>query len=362
MSNKELRDPEKRESRSRLKAVSVDDNCKDRPRSWQRSSDVPDSKSMPIITDGDPAEAIEMDTFGPRPTSNSSPKLSVGDNDDDSGGGGGGGSESGALPGFLSSTACPELRPVPAKTERQPRDNAHAQLKTPEEEAASFTHPAVLPPPDYYDLQEPLRARQPGNQKGADPTPPGTEEMLPVNGVQEDWDSDGDEPDTPLPLLHISEEDLNGNVSKLDSFDSEFLPPPPLPPPERFATEPVSHSPPPPPAHHRPKDLTTALVDGVYVPPVGRSSGSLSEDDSAGFLPNTLSSTEAGSPLLEDTPPGEAYAFDPCTYSDPDDLDEQFMHGSPKKGSGGLSGAEDNKQDYERRLRNVRADQEAIPI
>jgi len=58
---------------------------------------------------------------------------------------------------------------------------------------------------------------------------------------------------------------------------------------------------------------------------------------------------------------GEAYAFDPCTYSDPDDLDEQFMHGSPKKGSGGLSGAED-KQDYERRLRNVRADQEAIPI
>ena len=252
---------------------------------------------------------------------------------------------------------------VPVKMETQPRDNAHAQLKTPEEEEA-YARPAVLPPPDS-NLREPLgQQQQPGSQKGAEPASPCTAEMLPVNGVLENWDSDEEErADNSLPRLHISEEDLNGNVSKMDSFDSGFLPPPLPPPPERFASEPVSpslSSPSPPPAH-RPKNLVTVPVDGMYVPLVGRSPGSVSEDDSAGLLPNTLSSTEAGSPLTSETPQGGAYVFDPCIDSDPNDLDEQFMHGSPKKGTGSYAGAED-KQDYERRLRNVRSDQEAIPI
>ncbi|XP_070186964.1 pro-neuregulin-1, membrane-bound isoform-like isoform X1 [Littorina saxatilis] len=347
VSEQHLRDLERRGSgsRSRLKAVSVDDNCADRPKSWK--AEVPDSKSMPVIRDGseggESKEKIEMDdlshTLPPMTVSNSSPGLS------------GSGRDGPAvvvvpnLPDFLSS---PELMSVPVRMETQPRDNMHAQLKSPEDESC---RPVVLPP-DYSPLS-PLLEQPRWNHVQPDSPP--------INGVLEGLDSEGEEEEQPLPVLHISEEDLNGNVSKPNSFESEFLPPPPeymqaADPASPSLSSPTSSS--SPAAYPRPKNLSS-LLDGVYVPLVGHSPGSGSEDDSAGFLPRTLSSTEASSPTMDGGTP--SYSFDPCMDSDPNEFDDQFMHGSPKKGAGPFREAED-KQDYERRLQNVRADQEAIPI
>lgn len=372
-------DLERRGSRSRLKAVSVDDSCQDRPRSWKGGSEVPDSKSMPVITggDGDSAEAIEMDTLGPRPASSSSsprlsqgePRLSQGEPEGEQGDGG--------LPGFLSSFASPELMAVPVRLETQPRDNAHAQLKTPEEDSEAFLLPAVLPPDSSPEGSAGVPPPPPPPGRPGEPWAPGggAEEPRPVNGVWEDWDSDGEggpAEESLLPRLHISEEDLNGNVPKLDSFDSDFLPPPPArsASQEQPAASPPSSSSSPSSPPCRPNKLASppgglepSPWEGGYSPPAGRSPDSegSEEEDSAGLLPLTLSSTEASSSLTGGSPPGHAYAFDPCIDSDPNDFDEQFMHGSPKKGVGTYPATED-KQEYERRLRNVRTDQEAIPI
>ncbi|XP_076437488.1 uncharacterized protein LOC143276639 isoform X2 [Babylonia areolata] len=348
LSDMESRDVERNGVRSRLKAVSVKESCGERPTSWKGPGPVPDSRSLPVILDGQGGvpEVIEMNKLGPLTPGASSPRQTPSPDHMDG----------------LSRT------PTSPDSPRQsvlhsPADGAPPCYSPPQEGQPSL-EPALLPPEDHDSLL--LPRPQPRDPEGSGPgLADALESPLPVNGEVENWESEDEMPDTPLLPLHISEEDLNGNMPRLDHLvfkgSSSSPPPPPSPPPELFSTEPDSaplfslsparHLPTCPPSHLPP----------VGPPLPGHRPGSLSEDDSACFLPHTLTSTEASSPLTEDPPQCETYAFDPSNDSDPDYFDEQFMHGSPKKGTGCFLGAED-KQDYERRLRNVCADQDAIPI
>jgi hypothetical protein len=112
----------------------------------------------------------------------------------------------------------------------------------------------------------------------------------------------------------------------------------------------------------------------------GRSCSPGSEDGSSG-LPFSSTVTEASSPTgrdpvspspppLEDSSP---YTYDPSFLHSPDadDFDRQFMHISPRRATGLVgkspgairySPDADDPQDYERRMQNVKPDQDAIPI
>lgn len=318
---------ERRGSRSRLKAVSVDNNCKDRPKSW-KPSEVPDSKSMPAIADGNSRVALDMGN-SPRRSQTGLPDTGHSEESPRRGEPGyenpmqgeardeipWGGEARDESPWNTEDLAAPVMMETPSKA------NAHAQLKTPAVRGTNSGPAKLFQPGEDFSSPHPAFA------------------AFPVNGVLQD-SSDEDDEVSPLPPLHISEEDLNGNVAKRN---------------DQSACRPL----PPPPAY-RPKGLPDQLDDS-YVPTfgVGYSPRSVSEEDSTGFQPLALNNSQDVSPSAsEATPLGVAYAFDPCNESDPE-LDDQFMHGSPKKS---VYGGADDKQDYERRLRNVRTDQEAIPI
>jgi hypothetical protein len=272
---------------------------------------------------------------------------------------------------------------VPVVMETPPRDNAHAQLKPalPEEDDLP-EWPAVKDDAVPRDNStEPMDRPAGGRHNGADVFS-SNKQPLPaaVNGMNFDDDDDDDEEEeddeekNSLPKLHISEEDLNGNVPNRFSFPSEFLPPPEplLLPPKKSTSDHYSPSPycmTPPyeqqlPYHNnsrgsgRPADLGHGRRKGsgdydvprgaVMQQQQGRSCSLGSEDGSSG-LPFSSTVTEASSPTGRDPespPPPPLEDSSPYTY------DPSFLH-SPDA---------DDPQDYERRMQNVKPDQDAIPI
>ncbi|KAL8561628.1 hypothetical protein ACOMHN_001360 [Nucella lapillus] len=360
------REVERRGSRSRLKAVSVDDSCKDRPPSWKGEESLagrgeePHHHHHPVRRGGGGGgggqgrgwcpEVIEMDDLGPRRSNSPTPSPDLSDSPGDPVEG---------LPGFLSSFSSPGDRAdPPIRMNTPPKDNAHAQLKTPEEQS--------LPPPSAtadYDIPKP--SPQPGRQVPGTavlsaPGDGGEGGVLTLNGLLPESDSETEEEEEGkgLPLLHISEEDLNAKLSKADSLDSRFLPSAPAyssedaksPPSGSCPTPSYNAGNPPPPTHQPPKmgGCEAVILDGHI-------QDSFCDDDCGGFLPHAFKGLAGDPPRRE-----AAYCFDPAMDSDPNDID-QFMHVSPKASPGGYSSTE-VQQDYERRLRNVLVDSEAIPI
>ncbi|XP_076459530.1 uncharacterized protein LOC143292817 isoform X2 [Babylonia areolata] len=340
-SGREAREVERRGSRSRLKAVSVDDSCKDRPPSWRAEADVPGRETQPLVgagQAGSPPELIEMDDLTPSPDRPTDPRP-VEEEEEES-------PLVEGLPGFLSSFSSPGQGEAPIKMGTPPKDNAHAQLKTPEEQSFSNSKSA-----SDYDVPKP--SAHPANvdtafspdRKEAEPIPsvnsprePSEPRVLAINGALPGLDSEDEEGGKTLPMLHISEEDLNRNLSKAGTTD--MLP----------LSAAAAHRP-----GHQPSVMADGVgVDGVGVGVDGRLQPTVCDDDCGGFLPHALRDS------LRNPSPRELYSFDPAMDSDSDDAD-QFMHGSPKKSLGGCSAGE-VQQDYERRLRNVRTDQEPIPI
>ena len=380
-------DLDRRGSRSRLKAVSVDDNCRDRPKSWHRDALVLDAKSMPAIEDSagpedfpasnghcQPVSEVPLQSGAPQRSPalvNDAPQVASHD------------APTPALPDF-------EQLAAPVMLDTLPKDNASAMLKSPN---SSIDLPATRPnnsaqPAPYnspveddhmvtaypdYDIP---RSQPAYNTVIPRLTP--EEEDSPRHLVNGRPDLEEELEDDPLPPLHISEDDLaSSGYPKRDSFVSEYLPPPPPPPPQYGSEEeealysPYTMS--PPYEQQLPRLDPAPSVDGS-------TSYYMSPDED--FVSSTLDS----SPTQASSSPGHTpyqnnmYAWDPTSPLNSPDTDyDQFMHRSPcqpdsvqdkdlsplgtkSKPGYALGSSLIDQRDYQLRMQNVRPDQDPIPI
>lgn len=155
----------------------------------------------------------------------------------------------------------------------------------------------------------------------------------------EESDSEGTQDITPLHSLHINEENFSSH------FDA----------PSKLASFPLfSHS---TAAVSRPN----IPVSMTYIPGISFNPATPAEnDDSLGSYPLSLSnSVETTISTVPDSVKlGNSYAFVPYSDSEPDDINEQFMHRSPPRGAYSNT----NEANRERYLQGVRESQNPVRI
>ncbi|PVD37975.1 hypothetical protein C0Q70_00577 [Pomacea canaliculata] len=317
------RDPlERREPRHRLKAAPEDDNVTE--------TRTPVGVTAPITTGGNSPEIVELTATGPDPTDQ---RRFLGPEHEKQGG---------WTPETFSSLIPFTEMSEPVRMEVRPTANVYAQMK-PLPKAPNAPNTILHTPPSKD---------APNTVKVVDVSFP---ETPPMNGVLiGDSDNEGESVTSPqLPLLHISEEDLTRNVHKPQKpFPGGGLSSPSAPP-----TVSLTPASPARALEPRPESFPSQFPVGVRAPP---NSSSLSDEDSGGFSVRNLSGSEATSPTYFSsaaTARPYHYAFDPTADSDPSELLDEFMHVPPNTY---LAGGLDDRREL--RLRDVRDNQEAIPI